>query len=149
MAPSREQLLKTANLCIESFNEFTPEAVTKYLSPSCRWMLKPKTLKAPPRNRTEFGEFIGSLKPAMPGGLHLFVADGQEPAIDVVTRKVTLYLKSRSETKPGLYENEYVWVITMNEDGTEVEEVIEFVDSLYTDLWLPKLNNAAEEATTK
>ncbi|XDG05522.1 hypothetical protein ABKA04_005137 [Annulohypoxylon sp. FPYF3050] len=145
MAPSREQLLKTANLCIESFNEFTPEAVTKYLSPSCRWMLKPETLKAPPRNRTEFGEFIGSLKPAM-SGLRLFVADGHEPAVDVVTRKVTLYLKSRSETKAGLYQNEYVWVITMNEDGTEVDEVIEFVDSLYTDLWLPKLNNAAEEA---
>ncbi|KAI0886734.1 uncharacterized protein GGS22DRAFT_186807 [Annulohypoxylon maeteangense] len=144
MAPSREQLLKTSNLFLEAFNGFTPESVVKFRSAKCSWRLLPDTLETPAQNNAEYAKLIGHLQGLMPK-FRVYMVDGFEPAIDVVTRKVTLHLKSYSETKVGLYQNEYVWVMTFNEDGTEIDEIFEFADSLYTKEWLPRLKTAAEE----
>ncbi|KAI1086553.1 hypothetical protein F5B19DRAFT_478856 [Rostrohypoxylon terebratum] len=148
MSPSREQLLKVTNLTLEALNDVTPESLVRYLSPTARWLLKPDTLGIPPRSKAEQSKFIGTLQPIMPA-FRIFPVQGQEPIIDVVARKATIYLKSHCETKAGLYQNEYVWIFTFNEDGTEIDEVIEFVDSLYLNEWLPKLKQAAEEAAKK
>lgn len=79
----------------------------------------------------------------------LRLVDGVEPAVDEASRKVTLHLKSHSQTPVGLYENEYVWVLTLSQDGKSVDDVLEFADSLYTAEWLPKIKKAAEEAAKK
>ncbi|XXH04112.1 hypothetical protein Hte_010524 [Hypoxylon texense] len=149
MAPSREQLLETTKLFIDGMSEFTPESVVRVCSPNCTHRLLPATLKAAPSStNAEYAGFVGLLGAAMPA-FHLRVAEGHEPVVDEAARRVSVYAKSRSETAVGLYENEYVWVLTMSEDGTEVDDVFEFPDSLYTNEWLPKLVKAAEEATKK
>ncbi|KAI6090683.1 hypothetical protein F4821DRAFT_22447 [Hypoxylon rubiginosum] len=148
MSPLREQLLQTTKAFLEAFNEFTPEAVVRNRSPTCTHRIFPATLKLPATSNAEYGEFVGLLKHVMPV-FEMRLAEGQEPVVDEVARKVSLYTKSRSETKVGLYENEYFWVLTMNEDGTLIEDVLEFPDSLYTSEWIPKLRDAALEAAKK
>ncbi|KAI1459798.1 hypothetical protein F4805DRAFT_420303 [Annulohypoxylon moriforme] len=148
MAPSREQLLKITNLFLDSFNEFTPQSVVKYRSSNCRWRILPERLEQPPQNNTEYANMIGSLQDLTPS-FRVYIVEGFEPAVDVVTRQVTLHVKSHSDTKVGLYQNEYVWVITFNEEGTEIVDVLEFVDSLYMNEWFPKLIKASEEFAKK
>ncbi|KAI1382481.1 hypothetical protein F4677DRAFT_401998 [Hypoxylon crocopeplum] len=144
MSPLREQLSQTSKLFLEAFNEFTPESVVRYRSPSCMHHLLPATMKTPPQTNADYANFVAVLQPIMPG-FRLRLADGQEPVIDEVTRKVVLYLKSHSDTTVGLYENEYVWVLTMSQDGKNIDDVMEFADSLYTTEWLPKIKKAAED----
>ncbi|KAI2463701.1 hypothetical protein F4781DRAFT_108250 [Annulohypoxylon bovei var. microspora] len=148
MAPSREQLLKTTNLFLEAFNEFTPDSVVRFRSSSCRQRLLPATLKSPPQNNAEYAKLVSALQPLIPS-FRISVVEGEEPAVDEVTRKVTLHLKSHSDTTIGLYQNESIWIITFNQDGTEIDDILEFADSLYTNEWLPKLVKAAGEAAKK
>ncbi|KAI1136523.1 hypothetical protein F5Y05DRAFT_391568 [Hypoxylon sp. FL0543] len=147
-SPSREQLLKTANLFIEAFNEFTPESVVRYRSPTCLHHLLPDTLKSPARTNDEYAKFIAAVQPVAQG-FKLRIVEGTEPVVDEVSRKVVFHLKSHSNTTEGLYQNEYVWTLTISQDGTSVDDVVEFADSLYTHQWLPKLIKAAEEAAAK
>ncbi|KAI4858917.1 hypothetical protein F4820DRAFT_193904 [Hypoxylon rubiginosum] len=146
MSPSREQLLETTNLFIEGLNEFTPESVVRVRSPACTHRLLPATLKAAaPQTNAEYAGLVGQLGAVMPA-FQLRIAEGSNPLVDEVARKVTLHTKSRSETTLGLYENEYIWILTMSEDGKTIDDVLEFADSLYTSGWLPKLGKAAAEA---
>ncbi|KAI1778453.1 hypothetical protein F4818DRAFT_406124 [Hypoxylon cercidicola] len=148
MAPSREQLLQTTKLFLEGLNEFTPESVVQNRSPTCTHRILPATLKSPPTTNDEYAGFVGLLRAVMPD-FQMKIVQGEEPVVDEGVRKVTVHTKSRSDTTIGLYENEYIWVLTMSEDGTMVDDVLEFADSLYTSEWLPKLSKAATEAVKK
>ncbi|KAI1078893.1 hypothetical protein F5B20DRAFT_546579 [Whalleya microplaca] len=146
--PSRAQLLQTTHLFIEAFNEFTPESVVRHRSASCIHRLLPATLHAPPRSNAEYAALVGALGPVMDGFTLRFV-DGQglaEPVIDEAARRAVMYLKSHARTPLGVYENEYVWVLGLSEDGRSVDQVFEFADSKYTEEWLPKLMKAVEES---
>ncbi|KAL7621037.1 hypothetical protein AAE478_008349 [Parahypoxylon ruwenzoriense] len=143
-SPSREQLLQTTNLFLEAFNEFTPESVVRYRSPSCTHRIFPTILNSPTQTNADFANFVSALRPVMPALQFRLVG---EPVVDEVARKVVLHLKSRSDTSVGLYQNEYVWILTFSQDGTSVDDMSEFVDSLYTSEWVPKLVKASEEAT--
>ncbi|KAI1409285.1 hypothetical protein F5Y13DRAFT_170567 [Hypoxylon sp. FL1857] len=147
-SPSREQLLKTVNLFLEAFNEFTPESVVRYRSPTCLHRLLPDTLKRPPQTNTDYANFIAVLQPIMPD-FKLRIVEGREPVVDEVSRRVVLHLKSHSDTAAGVYENEYVWILTLGQDGESIDDIVEFADSLYTSDWLPKLTKVAEEAAAK
>ncbi|KAI1397105.1 hypothetical protein F4819DRAFT_473174 [Hypoxylon fuscum] len=142
--PSRDQLLQTTKLFLEAFNEFTAESVVRYRSPSCIQHILPTTLKIPQQTNAEYASFVDTLKTFMPG-FKIQLVDGEEPVVDDVARKVVLHLKSRSETKAGLYQNEYMWILTLSQDGKSVDDVLEFADSLYTSEWLPKFQNAGAE----
>ncbi|KAI2616919.1 hypothetical protein GGS26DRAFT_577651 [Hypomontagnella submonticulosa] len=146
--PSREQLLQTTRLFLDAFNEFTPEGVVRHRSPTCTHRLLPATLNSPTQSNADYANLVASLQPIMPV-FRLRLVDGVEPAVDEASRKVTLHLKSHSQTPVGLYENEYVWVLTLSQDGKSVDDVLEFADSLYTAEWLPKIKKAAEEAAKK
>ncbi|KAI0122039.1 hypothetical protein F4814DRAFT_197194 [Daldinia grandis] len=146
--PSREQLLETVRLFIEAFNEFTPESVVRYRSPTCTHRLVPATLNSPPQSNAEYANLISVLTTIMPT-FHLRFVDGGEPVVDEVARKAVLHLKSRSNTAVGLYENEYVWILTLSKDGKLVDDILEFADSLYTSDQLPKLKRAVEDAAKK
>ncbi|KAI1474295.1 hypothetical protein F4774DRAFT_401250 [Daldinia eschscholtzii] len=147
-SPLREQLLQTTKLFIEAFNEFTPESVVRYRSPGCKHKIVPDTLKSAPQSNDEYAALIAAMGTVMPEFKLRFV-DGGEPVVDEVNRKVVLHLKSRSETAVGLYENEYVWILTLSEDGKLIDDIVEFADSLYTNEQLPKLRKAIEEAAKK
>ncbi|KAI1099025.1 hypothetical protein F4804DRAFT_323142 [Jackrogersella minutella] len=147
-SPLREQIIKTTNLFLEAFNEFTPESVVRYRSPDCRQRLLPATMKSPPQTNAEYAALVGTLQPIV-AEFKMRIAEGEEPIVDEVSRKVSMHLKSYSETTVGLYENEYVVILTLSEDGKSIVDIIEFVDSSYTIEWMPRFTAAAQEAAKK
>ncbi|KAI1779060.1 hypothetical protein F4818DRAFT_403232 [Hypoxylon cercidicola] len=146
--PSREQILKTAKIFLQGFNDFTPEAVTRVSSPSCTYRMGPACLNQPVKNNDEIHTFVKALQTITPT-FELGLVEGEEIMVDVEARKVAMHLKSKSPTVAGLYQNEYIFIVTMNEDGTMVDDVLEFTDSLHTSEMLPKMAKAAEEAAKK
>lgn len=60
------------------------------------------------------------------------LAQGEDMLIDEVSRKVLLHLTSTGETDFGPYANEYMIVLKMTDDGTQIKEIMEFIDSATT-----------------
>lgn len=77
-------------------------------------------------------QFIRDAQEIMPA-YHLEFMPGAEPIIDEQRRKVAMHLRSRTNSTFGPYTNEYMAVLSMNEDGTVITDILEFVDSLYTE----------------
>ncbi|KAI4859736.1 hypothetical protein F4820DRAFT_438910 [Hypoxylon rubiginosum] len=146
--PSREQLLKTAKIFLQGFNEFTPEAVTRLGSPNCTYRMGPECLKQAPKSNDEIKTFVKALQTITPT-FELKLVEGEEIMVDVEARKIAMHLRSHSPTVAGLYQNEYIFIVTLSEDGTMVDDVLEFTDSLHSAEMLPKMAKAAEEAAKK
>ncbi|KAH7006854.1 hypothetical protein EDB80DRAFT_880378 [Ilyonectria destructans] len=59
------------------------------------------------------------------------IKDESNIVVDTTARKVSFHTKSHSNTAAGEYKNEYAFTLSMTKDGKKLEEVIEFIDSLY------------------
>lgn len=138
MSPLREQILKTVDGYLAAFNTNTPEGTIALRSPDCKHHVLPTNAGQPVRSNEEYKAFIGPsfqfLKPFV-----LKLADGVAPVIDEGQRKATLYLESTAETPIGPYANEYVFTLKTNEAGTEIVEVVEFIDTAYTAEFMTKI----------
>lgn len=51
---------------------------------------------------------------------------------------MVMYLNSSAETAIGLYQNEYVFTLRINDEGTEIKEIIEYFDSAFAVEFLKK-----------
>lgn len=69
----------------------------------------------------------------------------QESVVDIDARKVVLQASSTADTDVGPYGNEYVLVVEMGWDGTEVERVVEWVDSGYAMEFFARLRGGGLE----
>ena len=143
MTSLRAQILETAHSFITSFNEFTPESVVRHRSPTCLHRLRPGSLDAPPRTNAEYSAWVVNLQTVM-RGFKLHLIDGYEPMVDDSSRQVVLYLRSTCDTDLGQYENEYIWILKLNEGGTAIDDIVEFADSAYTLEWIRKLQEAVQ-----
>lgn len=138
MSPLREQLLKTVDGYIAAFNTNTPEGTIALRSPDCKHRVLPTAAGHPVRSNEEYKDFISPgfqfMKPFI-----LKLADGVPPIIDEEQRKATLYLTTATETPVGPYNNEYVFTLRMNDSGTEIVEVVEFIDTAHTGEFMKKI----------
>lgn len=136
MSPIRDALIETANSYIAGFSSNTAEGVIARRTADCKQIIRPSNLPPPwsspkPRTNAEFQAFV------VPGfkmvrNVKLRFAEGEDMLVDEVARKVLLHLTSLGETDFGPYENEYMIVLKMTEDGTQIKEIVEFVDSAAT-----------------
>ena len=134
-ASSRDILLKTANSAIDGYNKWTIAAILAPRSPSCIHQTLPSSLNRPARTNDEYAAYFGSI-------LHAFqnwALTVHYTIVDEVKRTVVMKVTSRANTDIGLYENEYMIVFWMTEDGSQVERVEEWVDSAYSKNFLGKL----------
>ncbi|EXJ60104.1 hypothetical protein A1O7_04256 [Cladophialophora yegresii CBS 114405] len=135
----RARLLQTTRMFLESYDTWTVDALLSVRSPTCiHHTLPTDEERFPSRNNTEYGAFVRSLLPLF-RNFRLRIAEGDDVAIDVEKRRVVLHAKSRADTDVGEYKNEYVFMLTMTEDGMLVEKVVEFLDSGYTEKFFGKL----------
>ncbi|KAG2416028.1 hypothetical protein HFD88_007220 [Aspergillus terreus] len=141
MPVSRERLLESARVWIESMREFSPEAVLSNRTDDCITYLAPRTVGGKridnDRYREGFTWMSGQLK-----NFQLDFVDGEAPIVDEVNRKVVLHMKSHAESISGPYENEYIFILTFNEDGTLLKGLIEFVDSASFSRWMEAARKA-------
>jgi ketosteroid isomerase-like protein len=138
MTLSRSVLLNTANSFLSAYNKWTVPSVLSIRSNSCVHRTLPASGGHPHRNNAEFGAFLEDVIPVF-RNFHLSVVDDKHTIIDVETRQVMLHLRGRAETDAGPYENEYIFMLTISEDGEKVDEIVEFLDSEYTSQFVKKL----------
>ncbi|KFA60015.1 hypothetical protein S40285_10652 [Stachybotrys chlorohalonatus IBT 40285] len=127
----RNQMWETAKAAFDKFGDMTPESVVAYRSPTCVHRLFPSTAAIPDRSNKEYSDFVIELKKLVPN-MRLVVQDDFEPLIDATTRQVLAHIKSAGDLKAGPIETEYFMPLKLNEDGTQIVEFVEFVDSAYT-----------------
>jgi hypothetical protein len=135
MSPIRDALIQTANSYIAGFNTNTAEGVIACRTADCKQVIRPSSVpppwNSPPRTNEEYQGFI------VPGfkmlrNVQIGLAKGENMLVDEVSRKVLLHLTSTGETDFGPYANEYMIVLKMTDDGTQIKEIVEFIDSATT-----------------
>ncbi|KAI1117980.1 hypothetical protein F5Y14DRAFT_292338 [Nemania sp. NC0429] len=131
MSSFRDQLWKTAKAAFDKYGEMTAESVIAYRSPDCVHRMFPASAGVADRTNKEYSDFVMELKNTVPN-LRLIVQDDFEPIVDEKTRQVLAHLKSAGNTPYGPCETEYFMALKMNEDGTQIIEFVEFVDTAYT-----------------
>ena len=155
MSPSREQLAKLANDFIAAYNTNTPEGAIAFRSSDCRHSILPTTADFPNAFTNEEYKAYVTINFQRSNNFHLKLSDVAPLIVDVETRTVVMYLTSSAETAIGLYQNEYVYTLRINDDGTEIKEIIEYFDSAFAVEFLKKLKEheaekaEVEEAETK
>lgn len=132
MSPIRDALIQTANSYVAGFNTNTAEGVIACRTADCKQIIRPSNVpppwNSPPRTNQEYQDFV------VPGFKHIRnpkinLAEGEDMLVDEASRKVMLHLTSTGETDFGPYANEYMIVLKMTEDGTQIKEIVEFIDS--------------------
>ena len=73
-----------------------------------------------------------------------FTVKAHEVIVDEEGRKVVMLASSTAETDIGPYNNEYVLVIEMGQDGRHVDKIIEWVDSGYAIKYFGQLRQATD-----
>jgi len=143
MLPLREQLLKTANTYIEAHNNIDLDGLRAIYAPSCVHRVSPSPISAifPTCNNDESVAFTAEMFKIW----HKFQCrQFTEPVVDEGTRKVVLFVESKGEADAGMYENEYVIKLKMNQDGTLIEDRLEFFDSQRVIEWVARLGQVAQ-----
>ncbi|KAI1291164.1 hypothetical protein F5Y03DRAFT_377481 [Xylaria venustula] len=131
MSSLRNQLWQTAKAAFNKYGEMTPESVIANRSPDCVHRIFPASAGVPDRSNKEYSDFVMELKKTVPN-LRLIVQDDFEPVVDETTRRVVAHIKSKGDTPFGPCDTEYFMALKMNEDGTQIVEFVEFIDSAFT-----------------
>lgn len=135
--PSRERLIKTVVDHLQEFNKWTSESVLVGRTANSIHEYRPKSIQAG-------GELDNAALRAVLDNMRTYVPDFQfvkheVVMVDVEQRKLMMYLWCRAPTAIGVYENSYVWDVTLSEDGTEIERTVETMDSDYANSFMFKL----------
>ncbi|KIW16362.1 hypothetical protein PV08_06413 [Exophiala spinifera] len=140
MAPTRADLLATVDRFFDAYKAFSLDAILSVRSPTCIHRTGPKSHGNMNLNNAQFREFMAPMLGIF-RNFKLFVADDDETMVDVEKRKVFLHLQCHAETDAGPYENDYHWILTMNETGDLIDDIVEWVDSAYLKDFLARLES--------
>ncbi|KAE9375944.1 hypothetical protein N431DRAFT_437378 [Stipitochalara longipes BDJ] len=141
----RDQLLQTAHGYLNAHNNRDMESILAFCAPNCVHRAGPPTVKSPDRNNDEYATFNVEVFKV----LHTYLATITDAAVDDVSKKVVLSVEAKATADAGEYENEYVILLRMTEDGKQVVEQYDFVDSHRMIEWMGKLGEFAKETWEK
>lgn len=117
------------------FNTNTAEGVVACRTADCKQVIHPSSVpppwNSPPRTNEEYRGFVEPVF-KMVRNVQIRLAQGEDMLVDELSRKVLLHLTSTGETDFGPYANEYMIVLKMTDDGSQIKEVVEFIDSATT-----------------
>lgn len=142
----REQLIVSAHRWLSTMNDFTPDAMVSHRTEECVTRPAPRSLGFAPLNNGQLRAFFKTLTAQMKN-FNLALMPGAVPIVDERLRMVVMHLASYAEAACGLYENEYMVVLTFNEEGTLLRDVIEFADSDYCVKFAERQAAAAESTS--
>jgi len=81
--------------------------------------------------------------------MHSYFATITESVADDVEKKVVLSVKAVASGDAGEFENEYIILLAMTEDGSEVVDHYHFADSLKLVEWSKRVGEGAKETWEK
>ncbi|KAJ6192089.1 hypothetical protein J3E72DRAFT_380188 [Bipolaris maydis] len=125
----------TARAVIAAYNAWDIDDIMAYRSPDCKHRVLPASMNRAPRSNAEYQAYLSKI-------MHLysnFTVTVKEEVHDAAARKCIIHATSRAETKIGPYTNEYALILTFTEDGRKMTKFDEFVDSAYSEQFVPAL----------
>lgn len=141
MTRTRAELLKTAKSLFEVLNKWNIEEIMALRTSDCIYRILPTSLGQAPLDNNAFREFAEKLMLGIPQGFN-FSINEKAPLVDELARKVVVFAKSKAETIAAPYANEYIFVITIDENYTKITEIDEFMDATILKDFLPKFEAA-------
>lgn len=128
MSSLRTTMLHTVDEWAKAHNTYDMATVATLRTPTCRYPRLPKSLNAPPLNNEEWDAFFPTTKNAFAKR----DVNINDTIVDEEKRKVVLMAHETGESPNGVkYDNQIVIVITLNQEGTLVEEHLTFMDSAH------------------
>ncbi|KAL2826219.1 hypothetical protein BDW59DRAFT_145308 [Aspergillus cavernicola] len=141
MPPTRAQLLATTSKFFEAFSSWDFATIISMRTATCSGISLPpsKRMFTSPANMKEAWEDSTKVFKSM----KLCIIDESDTVVDEAARKVAVRIRGNSETVAGPFENEWIFILTMNEDGTLVDKIQHFCDTAV----LSQLEKRVESAT--
>lgn len=130
MSSLRETLLSTTDQWVQAHQSRDMTAVAALRTPITTYKTLPKSLNAPVRNNEDWDAFF-------PASRKLFARNEltiHDTFVDEEKRKVILVTSEQGEAagdKPVKYDNQCIFLITMDESGEKVVEHVVFMDSAF------------------
>ncbi|KAL3473905.1 hypothetical protein BJX99DRAFT_232608 [Aspergillus californicus] len=137
MPPTRERLLQGTAEFLDNINQWTVDSLCAGRTPSSITRILPQSLGIPDADNAAFRKFVLGLNGEV-WNFRMRLAPGASPIVDAKARKVVMHMMSHGESITGPYENEYIFVITFDEKGELLTEVVEFTDSAYFQAFLAR-----------
>jgi hypothetical protein len=141
----RDQLLKTAKDFLDAHNNRDFARIRTLCDPSCVHRAGPPSVKSPDRNNDEYVSFTTEVL----GFMHTYVASITDSVVDDVKKKVVLSVQAIATADTGEFENEYIILLAITEDGKKVVDHHHFADSQKLVEWSGRVGEFAKEAWEK
>ncbi|KFA81699.1 hypothetical protein S40288_08090 [Stachybotrys chartarum IBT 40288] len=136
MASLESTLFDTATAYMQVFTTLEPDTITSIQTDDYEHTFAPASLSLPgPYNREQYAAHITSLR----GFLRSFPVRFRRVWPNTTQRQVLIWAESEAEFLDSIKETatqedwtfhgEYMWLLTMNESGDKVKQVLEFLDS--------------------
>jgi hypothetical protein len=137
---SYDQLHTTARAWYTAYNTGDLDAITILSTTDCIFRGGPSSVAPPIRNLDEYiihvHGVIDSLSEPWQTGLIDLIVDERE-------RKAVMFGWTKATAEAGKYENEWVILIRMTEDGRRVREQFEFIGSFEMVSWMENVRSWA------
>ena len=141
MSGATSKLEETANAVIAGYQEWDIEKILLPRAANCTQQVIPYSLNRPILNNEQYREFFAGVMPHFKNWkLHVI-----SMIVDETRSKVCVHARSTAETALGPYANEYSVFMTMTEDHEKATEILEFVDSKYSDDFFVRLRAHQEK----
>jgi hypothetical protein len=129
------RLLTTALAVIAGYNQWDQDAILAPRAANCTQQTYPARLGAAPLNNTAYKEFISSIIPYFDN----YTVTVTDTYVDEVQNRVAMQALGSADSVVGPYRNEYVIMMKMTSDQSEVWEIREFIDSEVRAAFFPQL----------
>ena len=133
--------LETAQSVIAGYEAWNIDAILSYRAPNCLHYILPASLGIKPMKNEEYAAYF---EPQM-AAFRDFKLAVHDTVHDAAAQKVSMWVTSTATTDVGPYTNEYMLVLNMNEEGTKVERLLEYVDSAHSIQFMGKLRKGRRE----
>ena len=137
----REQLYKTAVRFLDAHNDRDVPAIIASCSQNCTHRTGPRSISTPDRNNHEYSAFSKVVYET----LHTYHAEVTDSIIDETKCAVALYVHAKATADAGDYDNEYIIILTMTDDGLLVRDQYDFIDSYTMTQWIETLGSFAKK----
>ncbi|KAL1306779.1 hypothetical protein AAFC00_005440 [Neodothiora populina] len=120
--------LATAYALLEAYSALSPDQILSQLDDDGKHQILPESLGMPARSKQEYGAHAAGITSVFKS----FKMIPQAIYEDVASNAVIIHAKMDGELAKGSggrWENECIMLLSMNDDGTKIVEIKEFVDS--------------------
>lgn len=129
-APLRRRLLQTALNYFTPLENFNPEVGFPGRTSDFVAKVLPTSIGLPTRTNKELlADHMQMVNIIKLKNYKASIMEGTEPIVDEAKRMVVMQIRVSITTSANEYNNEFAYIMTMNEEASLLKEIVEFVDT--------------------